>query len=290
MDGSAVVLLLCAVWTIPTSADGAASLSSLGLPLPDIPTGYVYKNGNPLAPVQIEMFGELVCPDFRATFPILKEVADWYGPDLLCLKIHLFPLPYHKYAFLTHQVLHIIEPYIGINGTFDYMDRVLTDLEKFSGEVMNRTEGQVYNELLSIVQTLGVTADQYWTGLDTGPPDHRARTEFKYACHRGVAATPTYFVNGIMVNPVPASEGGGFGLEQWKETLDPMLGTEEQRDQKEQLAADGFSYGTCPSRSSQAQVTCPGAADRTSSATTPSFVSITVLVLSAVFALHGPNV
>ncbi|KAI8507444.1 hypothetical protein Bbelb_148240 [Branchiostoma belcheri] len=291
MDGSArVVLVLCAaVWTLPASAEGAASLSSLGLPLPDIPTGYVYKNGNPLAPIQIEMFGDLVCPDFRNAFPVLKEVADWYGPNLLCLKIHLFPLPYHKYAFLTHQVVHIIEPYVGINGTFDYMDRVLADLEKFSGAVMNRTEGQVYNELLSIVQTLGVTADQYWTGLDERPPNYRARIEFKYACHRGVAATPTFFVNGIMVNPVPASAGGEFGLDQWKEALDPMLGTEEQKQEKEQLAADGFSYGTCPSKTAQAQVTCPGITDGTSAGTNPSPVSTTVLTLLAVFALSGAH-
>ncbi|XP_078599278.1 uncharacterized protein LOC144874688 [Branchiostoma floridae x Branchiostoma japonicum] len=291
MDGSArVVLLLYAVWTIPASADGAASLSSLGLPLPDIPTGYVYKNGNPLAPIQIEIFGDLVCPDFRAAFPILKEVADWYGPNLVCLKIHLFPLPYHKYAFLTHQVLHIIEPMIGINGTFDYMDRVLADLEAFSGAVMNRTEGQVYSKLLGIVQTLGVTTDQYWAGLDESSPNHRARIEFKYACHRGVAATPTYFVNGIMVNPVPATEGGEFGLEQWKETLDSMLGTAEQRQEKEQLAADGFSYGTCPAQSAQAHVTCPGITDGTSSATTPSSLLAAVLILSAVsLLLYGPH-
>ena len=74
------------------------------IPLPKRPLGFIYKGGEPSAPIHLTAFVDLTCPDSQQAWPTVKKVADMYGPTTILLTVQLFPLPYHTNAFMAAQV------------------------------------------------------------------------------------------------------------------------------------------------------------------------------------------
>ena len=101
---STFVLIICwlynqvgclhGVWNPPAS-----------VPIPTQPPGMVLGNGSASAPVQIEVFLELLCPDSRDAWRILKTLSRVYEATKVRIVIHQFPLPYHSNGFVVTQVM-----------------------------------------------------------------------------------------------------------------------------------------------------------------------------------------
>lgn len=78
------------------------------IPLPRRPLGFIYKEGEPSAPIHLTAFVDLTCPDSQEAWPTVKKVADMYGPETIQFTVQLFPLPYHTNAFVAAQVSRIV--------------------------------------------------------------------------------------------------------------------------------------------------------------------------------------
>ena len=74
------------------------------VPIPSQPVGIVLGNGSASAPVQIEVFLELLCPDSSATWRSLKQLYRSYDRTKVRFVIYQFPLPYHSNGFMVTQV------------------------------------------------------------------------------------------------------------------------------------------------------------------------------------------
>ena len=74
------------------------------VPIPSREVGFVYKNGAADAPIKLDIYIDLICPDSQEALPHVLEVANYYGPDNLRLRTHLFPLPYHRNGFYAAKV------------------------------------------------------------------------------------------------------------------------------------------------------------------------------------------
>lgn len=74
------------------------------LPIPKKPLGYVFNSGKESAPIHLEIYADLTCPDCQQCWPIVKQLADFYGPERLRLVFQLFALPYHTNSFIAAQV------------------------------------------------------------------------------------------------------------------------------------------------------------------------------------------
>lgn len=72
--------------------------------IPKKPLGYVFNNGKWTAPINLEIYADLTCPDCQQSWPVVKQLAEAYGPDKLRLVFQTFPLPYHNNAFVAAQV------------------------------------------------------------------------------------------------------------------------------------------------------------------------------------------
>ena len=83
-----------------------AFFTNAQIPIPNRPLGFQYgKEGT--SKIQLDAFLDLACPYSKKSFPVLKEVADHYGVTNLRLNVVLFPLPYHRSAFIAAQVSKI---------------------------------------------------------------------------------------------------------------------------------------------------------------------------------------
>ncbi len=56
------------------------------------------------APIRVDAFLETLCPDSQFAWPVVQQVAQHYGPEVVDVVVHQFPLPYHRWGYLTTQV------------------------------------------------------------------------------------------------------------------------------------------------------------------------------------------
>jgi thiol-disulfide isomerase/thioredoxin len=164
-----------------------AGLVSAQIPIPNRPDGYGV--GGPAdAHVAIDMFLDLLCPDCKATWPIVLQVIQAYGVKIH-FRIHTFPLPYHTNAFVVAQGLHAVA---------NITDRNLDAIYKYTTEIFNHqqmwyndatktmTIPQVVDSLATFsAQTGLVTKDQFVTAMGFDDINFETRVSWKYACSRG---------------------------------------------------------------------------------------------------------
>lgn len=83
---------------------GLISQGTAQAPIPLRPPGFFYSNGSCVAPIQLEAFVDLMCPNSKAAWPTYQKVADYYGPNTVRFSALIFPLPYHRAAMVAAQV------------------------------------------------------------------------------------------------------------------------------------------------------------------------------------------
>ena len=83
---------------------GAFLVATVAVPIPvGGYDGYWLRSGNTSeVSVHLEIFGDLICPDTRASWPTMRAVMREYG-NALAFGFHRFPLPYHHNAFYAWQ-------------------------------------------------------------------------------------------------------------------------------------------------------------------------------------------
>lgn len=177
------------------------------------------------AQVLLEAHFDLLCPDCAAAWPVYQQVLAAYGPSKLRGIVHLFPLPYHTWAFAAAfggNLLPLLNSTADPNAlAYSWANTMFQVQANFwNAQTANMTAtavqqafGQVAQQVAGVdpaafVQQLNNNAD---VNMDT-------RISWKFGCSRGVSGTPTFFVNGILV---PADST--WTLAQWQQLLDPLF-------------------------------------------------------------------
>jgi hypothetical protein len=147
------------------------------------------------------VFIDINCPDSRRGWDTVREVQAHYeanGPQKIDLIFQAFAVSYHINALLSIQGLLVVD-YWDNTQYFPYADAVLDHLEELvTAASMNKSESQVVGELADIaVETTGIDRDFFINDI----ANHRSEAIniWKFDSKRGVAAPPTYFVNGVDV-------------------------------------------------------------------------------------------
>ncbi|KAF0694626.1 Aste57867_14522 [Aphanomyces stellatus] len=168
-------------------------------PIPKTPYGITYSDGSADAPIQIDFFLDLLCPDSRNAYPNVVKLADTYPLDVR-VRFHHFPLPYHRNAFVLHQAAQVI-----LNATDDdhsfatWADIIFKNQAVFNESVaLDGVTSQIKTIAAAAFPDLvGSVIDQ---GLKTRQRNLEVRYDFKYGGTRGVYGTPAIFINDIFVD------------------------------------------------------------------------------------------
>jgi hypothetical protein len=188
-------------------------------PVPDTEPGLAYGVSAPATPaVKLEIFIEVHCPDSLAAWPIMKAVSDHYTTSRLNLVVHQLPLPYHRNSFLATQGIYLIQEQIP-NKVFDYIEANLANWSNFStANTVNKTETEVLNNLADLaVASTGIDKALFTSNIGL----YRSYTVavWKYGVRRNVAATPTFFTNGVELGIGTAIPS----YDDWITFLDPII-------------------------------------------------------------------
>ncbi|XP_071849039.1 uncharacterized protein [Apostichopus japonicus] len=183
--------------------------------VPRRPQGFPYKAECGNVKVEIDLFLDLTCPDSKAAYPVVKQVADYYGNDVH-LKTYMFPLPYHRASFLTCQGTFGIDSF-NKNLTYDWINTVFDQQSSlYNSLTANLGDDKIYDILGTMAVSVGLKADDFIkrsaaSGTDT-------RVQWKYGCTRGVYGTPAAFVNGVNLNMERA-----WSFEEWVKLISHLI-------------------------------------------------------------------
>eukprot|EP00057_Strongylocentrotus_purpuratus_P019430 XP_011673904.1 PREDICTED: uncharacterized protein LOC100890543 [Strongylocentrotus purpuratus] len=180
-------------------------------PIPDRPPGFAYKPA-PEAPVVLEAWVDLICPDSKNAWLTYQAVADHYGPEKVRFSALMFPLPYHRSAMMAAQAAFVANE-LNPELTYAFFDNAFSKQPALSDDnIFDQTQAYVQETLAAWAGEVGYDQTEFASRLARSDDTQwLARVEFKYGGTRGVFGTPQTFVNGALVY----SEGT-WTLDDWK--------------------------------------------------------------------------
>ncbi|KAJ8044075.1 hypothetical protein HOLleu_11439 [Holothuria leucospilota] len=177
--------------------------------------GFPYSRSACDAKVEIDVFLDLTCPDSKAAFPVLKQVADHFG-DQVALQSYMFPLPYHRASYLACRGTFAVDGFNN-NLTYQWMKTVFDNQGTlYNSRTANIGDDQVSAILGGLAAQVGMKSDDFIK--KSALNDNSQRIQWKYGCSRGVSGTPTALVNGVDVNMSAA-----WTLDNWIKIIQPLL-------------------------------------------------------------------
>ncbi|MBF0284052.1 MAG: DsbA family protein [Magnetococcales bacterium] len=150
----------------------------------DVKGPYVNARGPENAPVTLVEYSDFQCPFCKRGAMVLKELEKEFPSQLRVVYRHL-PLPSHTQATKAAEASQCA----GVQGKFwEYHDAIFENQEKLDAALLKDLAGRV---------KLDVSA--FNKCLDEGKTAAAVKVDMETARTLGVNSTPTFFLNGIMI-------------------------------------------------------------------------------------------
>jgi len=189
---------------------------------PPIPSTYPgHAMGTPGAPILFEIFYDHLCPDSKASWPVIQQVVNAYlKNNSMYFICHIYPLPYHRNTFYTTQAGLVLEAATDVTTWFQWLDLLFAKQDEFYTPTTNNATGnQIIQDLEKLAVPLGVSKINFRNGMQYGNDfDESARVNWKYGTTRGIYGTPEFYINGIFATDDPT-----WTYAQWTQLIDSLL-------------------------------------------------------------------
>jgi len=220
--------------------------SSAQTPIPSRPDGFAF--GGPLeAPIILEGFFDVLCPDCAAGWPTVKKVVAHYGNNLRLI-VHTFPLPYHTWAFIANQGIHVVAQASGNNmsAVHAYYDLFFGGVQElyWNDVVVNNSTVQIVASMGQQLERAGlISAANFTAGIQNDDLNMDTRISWKYSCSRAVTGTPTFLINGVYT-----SADDTYTEQDWYNLIDPLLNAQKERQMRKNpfWEAGSLAPPSCP--------------------------------------------
>lgn len=160
------------------------------------------KNGK----VTIVEFGDFQCPACGAVHPTVKQLTREYG-DQVTFVFRNFPLQMHKNAQAAHQAAEAA----GAQGKFFEMHDML-----FENQSEWENSGNPMEQFTKYAKELKLDEAKFKADIEAKKFDKKIEQDVNDGYAVGVAATPTFFINGV-------KQEGGLQYNEFKEKIDAEL-------------------------------------------------------------------
>lgn len=140
--------------------------------------------GNVGAPVVIEEFSDLQCPACAQVGPQIEEIAR-ANPDRVLLRFNHFPLSQHENAFRAGVAAECAND----QGKF----------WEYSNLAYQNQSNLTEDKLKEMAQSLSLDMGYFDNCLDENQTASRVRNDLADGNRRGVSYTPSFYVNGQLI-------------------------------------------------------------------------------------------
>jgi protein-disulfide isomerase len=144
------------------------------------------------AEVTITEYGDYQCPACGYYHKMVKQLKQEFG-DKLEVEFHHFPLGQHQYAALAARAAEAARN----QGKFWEMHNKLYANQK------EWSSGNATQTITRYAKTLELDMEQFNMDLNARATQQRVMKDKKQGVEAGVNSTPTFFINGDKVSPMP---------------------------------------------------------------------------------------
>jgi len=190
-----VAVVLAAVVAVYLSKQTTSSSESTKTVNIDANPGGGHIRGKASAPVTLVEFGDYQCPSCGYYYPMVEELLRRY-PDKVKLEFHHYPLiQMHAHALSAAMAAEAA----GEQGKFWEMhDKLYQHQREWSN--MPNPEAQ----FLAYAGELGLNANKFMQSLKSPDIEKRILEDIKRGSDAKVEGTPTFYINGRSLNPLPS--------------------------------------------------------------------------------------
>lgn len=156
--------------------------------------------GAPTAPVTIEEFADFQCGACAGMHPVVKELRATYG-DRVRIVFRQFPLniPAHDKAYDAAVATEAA----GMQGRFwDMQNLLFTNQQTWSRSSNYR---QIFDDY---AQKIGLDVEKFKSDMAGLPAKNRVNADLERGRSLNVGSTPTFYINGRMLNPQEMTTDG----------------------------------------------------------------------------------
>jgi len=180
---------LAVYWSRQSSASGAGANASI-----EANAGGGHIKGKESAPVTLVEFGDYQCPACGSYYPIVEELLRRY-PDKVKLEFHHYPLvQMHPYALPAAKDAEAAAD----QGKFWEMH----DLIYKNQPLWSRSPNPEV-QFLAYAADLGLDANKFMQAMKSPDIEKRILEDIQRGSTAKVAFTPTFIVNGRLLDPSP---------------------------------------------------------------------------------------
>ncbi|XP_033628931.1 uncharacterized protein LOC117291388 [Asterias rubens] len=226
-----------AIFFIAAVLLGTASTGvSQGVPIPKRPPrGFVYNASSCTAPVELKVFVDLTCPDCKAAWPTLLQVAEVYNhAHMVTFEVLIFPLPYHRASFPAAQVSYVLNK-IAPEKVYTWFTYMFKNQAKYYNSAILKQSQDVVLQMFAddLFTATGIKQSETLPHLvDSDASREDAIVMWKYACSRTVSGTPTALINDVRID-----FGIDWTLDDWSKVINPLLKNQEYSSPKKSCPA-----------------------------------------------------
>ena len=148
----------------------------------------------------LDWWCDLQCPDCRDGLEILDSLQERFGDDVV-MRLRHFPLTNHVWA-VAAAVCQLAAAQQGRGE--DYTAHALGAIDEIEGPA----------DYVDLAEHLGLDADAVAEALLDGDLAGAVRSDYEEGRALGVLSTPTYVVDGLLVDASTTLEGAQDALEQ----------------------------------------------------------------------------
>lgn len=143
--------------------------------------------------VVLTEYSDYQCPACAYFHPIVEKLKQNMG-DKLQVNLRFFPLSSHRYAALAARAAQAAKN----QGKFHEMHSML-----FENQEQWSTSSNPAMEIVNYAREIGLDMDQFTEDLNSAETQETVMAQKEEGEDRGVNSTPTFFIDGEKVEPLP---------------------------------------------------------------------------------------
>jgi protein-disulfide isomerase len=178
------------------------------------PTNHVQGQGT--KKVTIVEYGDFQCPACGAYYPIVEQARAKYGDDITFQFRHFPLVQIHQNAMAAHRAAEAADK----QGKFWEMYNLLyTNQQSWSSGTNVNAIFEAY------AQQLGLDMDKFRKDVASNEVGNAINADIKAGQSLGVNSTPTFFINGKKVDPLPNRT-----LEAFSKLIDDVINSQNPQN------------------------------------------------------------
>jgi protein-disulfide isomerase len=215
---------------------GASVLSPIPIPASGFGDGVVLLEPSSKVSLhkaqRLDIYGELLCPDYRAFKKVEAAIIDKYAGSNLMVVLHLFPLPYHHASYVINQCALGLAHSPADNSSpaeilIKFRNAMFEKQEDFgNSELANQTMDDIMEHIGDVAASAGLSKNDAIAFMISRDWDAKLRTMLKAAWIKGITGTPTLYLNGAPLYYVAGEDeedDAGWTLDLLSGVIDPSI-------------------------------------------------------------------